>query len=259
MDEKRRQLDSALVQDMSLLSAEDGLQLLGLIIDYSTELADGAALEQALAIANEVQRKLSDARQAAELHFFLGNVWDELRKLRRAADETGWTWDLPELVKANRAFRTAYSSEGFSSLHRYRKCQILTNIGNHLDHLGRFVEAIEYWDHALTIDPDFAMAIGNRGMGLWTYARHLYDPRHATVFVRMARAALTRAVERPLEGNAGDFFRRLLSRVDQVLAGREPDREVHFREFSLGQTKAEGVYRRVCLMRRLFLKPLNDL
>ncbi len=259
MGEKRQELDSALAQDLSLLSGEEGLRLLGLIIDYSTNLADSEALEQALAIANAVQPKLADARQAAELHFFLGNAWDELRKLRRAADGGGWSWDQPELVKANRAFRTAYSSEGFSSLHRYRKCQILTNIGNHFDHLGRFVEAIEYWDHALTIDPDFAMAIGNRGMGLWTYARHLYDPRHATVFVRMARAALARAVERSLEGNADDSFRELLSRVEQVLADKEPEREVHLREFSLGRSKAEGAYRRACLMRRLFLNPLNDL
>lgn len=258
-EEKRRQLTAAILGDASVLSGRDGLRLLGLIVDYSTDLADSAALEQALTIADAVQPKLSNARQKAEFHFFLGNAWDELRKLRRAVDGGGWAWDQPELVKANRAYRTAYTSGGFSSLHRYRKCQILTNIGNHFDHLGRFVEAIEYWDQALTIDPDFAMAIGNRGMGLYNYARHLYDLRHATVFVRMARAALTRAVELPLEGNAGDFFRRLLSRVDQVLADKEPERAVHFKELSLGRSNAETAYRRACLMRRLFLSPLNDL
>lgn len=258
-DEERRKLDAALARDAAALTGRDGLRLLGLVTDLSSGLADGACLERALKIADIVLPKLSEPTDIAELHFFLGNVWEGLRTLRRAADEGGWAWDQPELVKANRAYRTAYTSEGFSSLHRYRKCQILTNIGNQFDHLGRFVEAIEYWDHALAIDPNFAMAIGNRGMGLWTYARHLYDPRHATVFVRMARAALTRALERPLEGKAGDFFHRLLARVDQVLADKEPEREVHFREFSLGRSKVEVAYRRTCLMRRLFLNPLNDL
>lgn len=53
---------------------------------------------------------------------------------------------------------------------RELRLQALTNLGNAYDVVGRDLEAREYWDRALAIDPDFGMALGNRGISLATFA-----------------------------------------------------------------------------------------
>lgn len=258
-DETRTNLDGLLAHGHSDRVGHDGLNALGLMIDYATNLADGAALERAIERAEVLRPTLAAANDMAEFHFFLGNAWDELCRLRRTAAGTTWEWKQPELEEANRSLRAAYASEGFTSLPRYRRCQVLTNIGNHFDRVGRFIEAVDYWDRALAIEPSFGMALGNRGLGLYNYARHLYDQRHCAVFLRVARASLLAAIERPLEGNALTFFRATLERIDRAFKGKPPEGEPRFREYSLGRSKAERKYRRTCLGRRLFLNPLNDL
>ncbi len=137
LEEKRAKLSALLAKDPGQLSGRDGLQDLGLTIDYATGLADSAALQQAVERATALWPTLADAKDVAEFHFFLGNAWDELCYLRRAADGLSWEWKQSELEEANRSFRAAQASDGFACLHRYRQCQVLTNIGNHFDRVGR--------------------------------------------------------------------------------------------------------------------------
>jgi tetratricopeptide (TPR) repeat protein len=255
----RRELDTRLAQDPAQLTGDDGLRLLGQVVDLATDLRDTPALERALDIARTVKGKLSGPKGTAAFHFCLGLLWDELRRLRRTADGASHEWKQPELEEANRAFRAAHAGGGFARLHPHMQCQVLTNIGNHFDRVGRFVEAVDFWDRALAVDPRFGMAIGNRGIGLSNYARHLFFRGHRAAFLRAARTALLDAVERPLEGNAVAGFRETLSHIDRLFRGQPPTGEPRFREYPLGRTKAERSYRLTCLRRRLFLNPLNDL
>lgn len=48
--------------------------------------------------------------------------------------------------------------------------QVLVNLANCLDTLGRVVEALDYYDQALKINPKFGMALGNKAKELWYYA-----------------------------------------------------------------------------------------
>jgi len=83
---------------------------------------------------------------------------------------------------------------GIDALSDERACQILTNLGNLMDHIGRFVDAIEYWDRALDKLPSFPMARGNRGYGLTYYARALYDQGHAGIFLKCTHVDLEKAL-----------------------------------------------------------------
>lgn len=75
-----------------------------------------------------------------------------------------------------------------------KMAQILTNLGNALDHVGRFVEAVEYWKWALHFLPDFGMATGNLGFGLIHYAKILYDEGHRFIFCQFAYYFLQKGI-----------------------------------------------------------------
>ena len=57
------------------------------------------------------------------------------------------------------------------SARRELRLQALTNAGNAYDIVGRYLDALACYDAALSIDPSFGMALGNRGVALEHSAR----------------------------------------------------------------------------------------
>ena len=160
--------------------------------------------------------------------------------------------------------RRALTSPGFETLEARRRCEILTNLGNLLSTLGRFVEARATWTQALVVDPCFWMARGNRGSGLFSYAKTLYDEGHKAVFCLIAYRELTQAIDDvqryPELGHAA-VQEHFLTRRAMIKRGIVPaDVEKHYQPHghALGKSRAEQSYRQWCLRNILFLNPLND-
>ncbi|MED1089728.1 hypothetical protein [Bacillus paramycoides] len=76
------------------------------------------------------------------------------------------------------------------------KEMIITNLANEINHVGRFVEALDLWDSVETIlNRSFPMAIGNMGLGITTYASYLYDQGHRHYLYREAFYRLHYAID----------------------------------------------------------------
>ena len=131
----------------------------------------------------------------ALLDYFRANAWG-CRYQQKLGDRAAvWDFEQPEVRQEVFLLRRAMNNPGFVEMDAVRRCQILTNLANQLDTLGRFVEARRYWSAALTIDPSFWMARANRGRGIMHYAAALYDPGHSEVFALHAHRDLVKAVE----------------------------------------------------------------
>ncbi|MCK4727472.1 MAG: hypothetical protein KAT27_00975, partial [Desulfobacterales bacterium] len=126
-----------------------------------------------------------------------------------------------------------------------------------MNEVGRFVEAIEYWDRALARLPSFAMAWGNRGFGLIYYAGALYDPGHQRVLLKHAHAGLNKALSSEVDEDARKGFESHKTWIESRLSIEDID--IDMDSFSLGDCEQEIPYRQWCLQNRLFLNPLNDL
>jgi tetratricopeptide (TPR) repeat protein len=57
-------------------------------------------------------------------------------------------------------------------------CELYTNLGNCLDTVGRNVEALDYYEVALNINPNFAPALGNKGVTLSNIAFSIHGYNH---------------------------------------------------------------------------------
>jgi tetratricopeptide (TPR) repeat protein len=242
-----------------MAEVSEATDTLGVRIDRAGDAADVLALDDAIA---ECQQRLQAAAGAerATLHYFLANAWDGKRRALRTEDSLT-RWEQPEIELQVLNLRLALRAAGGGGLEPARVCQVLTNLGNSLSHLGRPVEAIECWDRALAMFPAFAMARGNRGCGLIAYARLAHDPGHRAVIARDAHQDLTESlrVRRMLEGGAEAHFRDELAALSDALApGFIADR-TDLDGFTLGDSPDEVAYRRWVLGERLFLNDLNDL
>jgi tetratricopeptide (TPR) repeat protein len=243
------------------LVPEQLLEYMGVLIDLSFDLRRKEGLELAIKWGGEIEQKGLDQVNLPLLHYFRANAWSCLRNMLVHFEKkySGWDWEQEEAEKEIFYLRSALIESAFKNLDPYRQCQILTNLGNIYDTIGRFVEAQEYWTRALTINPQFGMASGNRGLGLWHYASALYDPGHATVFLKLALNDLNRSLETPTDDPTAKVIYK--QKRDEILSWspKVATEEFNLSDFSLGETDDEIGYRKWCLQNRLFLNPLNDL
>lgn len=244
------------------LTTEDALSHIGRVVDISFDVNKIEGLKLAIKLSEELQKRSLSPGQLATSHYFLANAWANLKLLLRRGKDRSWDWEQEEAEKELIHLRRALNKEGLLELSNERACEILTNLGNVMNEVGRFVEAIEYWDRALFKVPLFPMSRGNRGYGLTHYAQALYDKGHRVIFFKHAYADLKNALlssDALLYEDARKDFNKYREKIESVLSKKYLDTELDMRTFDVGTSEQEIEYRQWCLRNRLFLNPLNDL
>jgi tetratricopeptide (TPR) repeat protein len=244
-------------------SDADALNRIGLLIDASWDEKSSIGTDHALALLDEFDARPLSPDLAALAHYFRANAWATREQMR--ANPNPWSWEQPECQEQILELRRAVRHEGFLQLPSLRQCQILTNLANQLDKIGRFIEAVEIYDRALRLNPRFGMARGNRGIAFSHYARALYDGGHTAFMLVPAHEMLMSAL-------AGDAFYESPHYKEAQAAFLEEARQIELRmdvsavrqkiagtEFKLGRSAGERRYRAWCLENWLFINPLNDL
>lgn len=242
------------------LSPEDFCAIVGLLIDTGYDRREVAGIEKGMYFAQLPIVETFEEFWRGVLYYYTANGWASLQRLRQpTGPDLQFSLESKEREQEIACLRKAlalvenYESPGLLA-------QILTNLGNAMDHVGRFVEAVEYWKWALHFVPDFGMAVGNLGFGLFHYAKVLYDEGHRLLFCRFAYHFLLQGAE------ANDVYpeaRKCFLETTKILTDRYGHdnlvSEMDFENFSLGRSKSEQDYRRWCMLENLFLNPLNDL
>lgn len=258
MDYKQMLDNLLLFDEIENMDVDQLIQCIGSIIDLSLDYKNLAGAERGLSWIRVARKRELSARQLTTLYYFEANCWHTLRELRREAHDDLWLWEKEEtfyeLINLRMALKTA--DEKFPS---YMLSQIYTNLGNALDHIGRYVEAIYYWNLALKETEGFGRAIGNYGKGLMYYANVLYDEGHRDLFLQAAYTGLRKASKLPLEVHFENTFGKYLVRLEVELERRELAPDCNVDDVSMGNSSAEQRYRQWCLENTLFLNPLNDL
>ncbi|MET4142870.1 LA2681 family HEPN domain-containing protein [Pedobacter sp. UYP1] len=253
------------ITSMELLSQSEQLEILASLFDLAHDHSSEQGLEHGINLAGQIEMdKLVDENYTL-INYFLANAWSSKRKIKYAESAQGWQFQIEELENEILCLRRAINSTGFNGLDSNRQCQMYTNLAGSLNFIGRFVEAQQYWNKALAILPDFAMAIGNKANGLSYYGKVLFDTIHANLFQVFAYhyfvAALKYGDSLHIEAKEGfryyrDYLGSYIGRNfhDSYLK-RFPDLD----DFDLGDNQALKNYRLWCLENQLFINPLNDL
>lgn len=247
------------------LDNQAALGFIGRLIDCADDLQHIEATKHALRLCDVLAERQLKESESALLDYFQGNAWSTLRKIKGKDPRIAGAWEQPELAKELFHFRRAIRHAGFEKLDKIRRCQILTNTANLFNTVGRCTEAIEYWNRALAIMPNFGMALGNRGYGLMYYARALHDRGHAVAVMKFAHDDLHQATtldaffESPRYGEVKEAMAREAETIATHIDLEKVGTSLKFEGHSLGRSKSERSYRLWCLEHRLFLNPLNEL
>lgn len=249
--------------DISGLSDVDALNQIGVLIDTAHDSQSAPGADRAFALLDELQARDLAPEIAVRIHYYRANAWEN-RRLAGKHHES-WEWEQHETQQQILELRRAMRHEGFSRLDAVVQCQILTNLANQLNSIGRFIDAMELWDRALGLNPRFAMARGNRGRGLSAYAQSLYDSGHADLLLVAAHDAFQSAAAKDAfyETTGYDSARAGFEQMRRNIAEHLPLDDIRsatdLHRHTLGKSAGEKAYRSWCLAHRLFINPLNDL
>ncbi|MES2181940.1 MAG: LA2681 family HEPN domain-containing protein [Pseudomonadota bacterium] len=244
------------------LSPGKALELIGLIIDSGGDIKSQPALDHASALLDQFQLGEVLDQYASQAHYFRANLWNARRRM--SVNWQTWLWKSDTIDGEIFELRRAIRHPGFIELNVIVQAQIYTNLGNILNHIGRFVEAIEYWDRALVVVPGFAMASGNLGIGLAYYASALHDSGHQDVLMIFAARSLSMALDKEAIYDSPDslvaieHFSNRLAAICNYYNIPQMTVDFDLENHPMGRGKKEREYRRWCLNQRLFINPLND-
>lgn len=236
---------------------------IGLAIDLAADTGNLLKLNELVCAIDALLGQ--EGQDKAVLFYFRANAYSALRTTAPNFQEIQFDWEQPELTKEIISLREAIRSSEFAALDIVRRCQVLTNLGNALDAVGRPIDALAAWDEALQTEPKFAMALANRATGLTSYSAAFYDPGHQCVFLAEAAKGFEFALATDAIWDSeypDSVLERLEAKHQHVraylavncdLAGFDPD------QYELGDTSDARAFNRWRLQHRLFLNPLNDI
>jgi len=246
------------LKTVSGLSTDQAIEHIGVLADAAMQTRKKKGLVQARSLSGEIEKRPLTFAQQAVLNYHISNIWGNLHKLSsHPADDTrGWeSENIERQLTYLRKSVIAAGKDNYQHLDTVQMCPIITNLAATLYHIGRFVEALEHWNNALELRPNFSMARGNRGLGLVHYAHALYDDAQALIFLYHARQDLKSALENDVEHHAEPVFKSYLEDLDTALA----DMDTSKIDLKTEKSNAESGYKTWCLQHGLFLNPLNDL
>jgi tetratricopeptide (TPR) repeat protein len=263
LDDKPQEVISSLEDildrnDIGNLKSEYWLDILGLLIDASREVRSLSKTERAIIILETMDTDDLSSENLAKYHYRLGSGYGLRRRLMHP--QNNFFWKNYSLEREIFNYRSAFTVEEIDSLGDEFKCKNYANLGNSLSDAGRIIEAIEAWNKAISIDPDFSQAIGQKGMGLMRYSRYHYDQGHKGILLKKSHNCL----EESLKGdNLYPMMARLFNskrkQIQEIVPKDFIEKELDLDEYELGKTKEEEKYRNWCLDNKLFLNSLNDI
>ncbi len=265
MTHKESLYEELISLDFSTLTDDKAIECLGILIDISDINQKREGLDYALELSDKLLQRSLDEKNIAILHYFIANLWSSKRKFSYKGNNETWKWQQQEFEEEIRHLRFALLHfSQLKNLHddisKTRSCQIYTNLGNLFDTVGRFVEALEYYDKALELNPQFSMAVGNKGITLFHYGKSLHNCYEKILFLKKSSEYLRKAIDIEADIIAKKAFQDYYQKCESGL--KQTNCKNNRKKVSgnpLGNSDEERKYRSWCLKHQLFLNPLNDI
>lgn len=143
-------------------------ELAGSYITLGSEAYNIQAVNKGLSIFQENIEVLKTAITEESIDYCLGNGFHAIYKI--VVQDKNYFPPKPEsvtdsLFEAKQSYQRAFKKIKIDDLNEF-SIQVLTNLGNNLNHSGRIVEALQLFDLVLAHNPKFPQAVASKADGL---------------------------------------------------------------------------------------------
>lgn len=231
----------------------------GFLIDIGTGLKSEKIIKDGILVGELALEKAKDGKaHQAYLHYCLANGHTDLfeltERITTLVDRN--ILQSENLWKAKKHLMKAISLEDIGDAGL--TTQLLVNLGNCLDTLGRGIEAINVYDEAISINKSFSMAIANRAKALRAFAE-ISDKYRAAIYVE-AYQDIQSVINNPdLVAVGGQSAKQAFERELNYIESRFQDKSLlkkklkHPRYKTDNLSNFEKFYLDLCQKEKLFL------
>ncbi|MFH1908393.1 MAG: LA2681 family HEPN domain-containing protein [Chloroflexota bacterium] len=222
----------------------------GFVLGDSSKVRKGTQIFEDMLLVDETTNGITKC----SILYNAANGYSSLYSLKRRKGKDVTPPNDSDLRSAKNLYRQAienlrHSEPSFAS-------QVLINYGNCLSQFGRFIDAIEYYERAIQVDPTNGMAAGNLGIELEHASRITGRYRHE--YIALAHDFLKQALSPKMHLRFGspqavkDFQSRLKGLEHFINANKKPillpkPAEAHHKN------KNQIAYIQFCINNGLFL------
>ncbi len=243
--------------DFKTKSPKEILEVIGDLFESSRIDKDLERLKASIQKSLAIDTQDFDVHSKAILFYFIGNAWSYVHSIKHPNE--AFPLETEELEKQIFYLRRAYELIKTCD-DNFIACQILTNIGNLFSQIGRFSEAQEYFDLCLRINNNFGMSLGNKGFGLFYYARVVFEPVQQFIFLQYSRKYLLKSLlAEDVYLDAKYAFHNIVKQIESSYPTDGLDNLRDYDNYYKGLSKKEIEYRQWSAENKLFINPLNDI
>jgi tetratricopeptide (TPR) repeat protein len=182
---------------------KDNLYLLaeiaGSYINLGSEAYKKEAVIKGLKLFNDNKEVLKEYIREDSIDYCLGNGYHALYKI--SIHNNTEFFPKPDAVReylfdAKQAYLKSFKKLDLKNLDQY-SIQVLTNLGNNLNHSGRIVEALQLFDTVLKFNPNFPQALVSKADGLLYMLRAANTEITISLFLEVYNL-FTKALKNPI-------------------------------------------------------------
>lgn len=228
----------------------------GLLIDIGSALGNGEVITEGINLLTENFKIIEDDRtHVVGTNYNLANGYSSLFHIKRKKNPYAACFRNTELDDARIYYRKAIEIGTENPL---MMSQIWVNLGNCYDDLGRVTDALECYEEALKWEKDHGMALGNKGVGLYSYARVVGE--HQGTFLIEAYQLICQALKKGVSVEAVPRFEGYMAAIKNYFEGRQHllENPPQYPGYKIkAKSKIERFLVEFCLKNRLYLNPCN--
>ena len=228
----------------------------GLLIDIGTALGQREVIDEGVnLIRDNIKLIEEDETCVVSANYNLANGYSSLFQFKRRENPYTACFRDTELEKARTHYKRAIEIGTKDAL---LMSQIWVNLGNCYDDLGRVIDAAECYEEALRWKHDHGMALGNKGVGLYSYARVVGE--HQGTFLIEAYQLISQGLSKGVPVEAVPRFERYMKAIKDRFSGRQHllDNPSQYPGYKIETTsKFERFLVEFCLKNKLYLNPCN--
>lgn len=227
-------------------------------VDSALHAKDFAKLNEAIEDLKKVDLNTLKPIDQASVHYFMANAYSGLI----STPITSTLVDSFQIYKEKEIFHLRFALNLLSNISLKNigtdlKLRITTNLANTLYSTGRFVEAIELWDKVLITSPGFSMAVANKALTLFNYARYAQTSHTQGLFLKESYELFKLALELGVESQAHNEMTSMVAHLQSLTDWEKV--KIELPKYRKGRSKNEKKYRKWCIKNNLFLDLLNDI
>ena len=153
----------------------------GFLVDIGNDLRDEKIIREGIDLGEMTLSKTKNNKTQAYLRYCLANghtcLYQLTERMGGAVDRT-----IPQSENLFKAKQHLLQATAVEIDDPNLEVQLLVNLGNCLDTLGRSIEAMNVYDKALSLNENFSMAIANKAKALRAFAE-ISDKYRAAIYV----------------------------------------------------------------------------